>query len=230
MCRYLPGFAKTFAMTFSLACALVFSAQTACLARGTTKQTPTQLPRAVKPTHYTISIVPDAAHSRFTGQVSIALEVLQPTRNITLNAADLAIQSVQLSAVRDRVALTAQHIDLNADRQTATFSFPAVLAKGSYILTIAYSGLIGSQANGLFHLDYDTVQGHQRALYTQFENSDARRFVPSWDEPDYKASFALQATVPAGQMAVSNMPVAGATGLADGRKLVQFQTTPKMST
>ena len=33
--------------------------------------------------------------------------------------------------------------------------------------------------------------------------ADARRFVPSWDEPDYKARFTLTARVPAGEMAVS---------------------------
>ena len=46
-----------------------------------------------------------------------------------------------------------------------------------------------------------------RALFTQFEAADARRFVPSWDEPDYKATFDLTARVPANQMAVGNMPV-----------------------
>ena len=36
----------------------------------------------------------------------------------------------------------------------------------------------------------------------------SRRFMPSWDEPDYKATFDLTARVPANQMAVSNMPAA----------------------
>jgi hypothetical protein len=63
----------------------------------------------------------------------------------------------------------------------------------------------------------DTDGKKQRALFTQFENSDARRMIPSWDEPAYKASFALDVTVPAGQMAVSNMPGKQQT-LADGRQ------------
>ena len=62
-----------------------------------------------------------------------------------------------------------------------------------------YTGKIGTQANGLFALDYDTKAGKKRALYTQFENSDARRFIPSWDEPNYKATFTLTATVPSGR-------------------------------
>ena len=58
------------------------------------------------------------------------------------------------------------------------------------------------------------------------ENSDARRMIPSWDEPAYKASFALQATIPAGELAVSNMPVTRTTPLPDGRVRVRTLTLP----
>jgi aminopeptidase N len=54
--------------------------------------------------------------------------------------------------------------------------------------------------------------------------------IPSWDEPFYKATFALDVTVPSTDMAVSNMPAASSTDLGDGRKRVSFATTPKMST
>ena len=49
---------------------------------------------------------------------------------------------------------------------------------GRYVLSIDYTGKIYQQVSGLFALDYDTPQGQRRALFTQFENSDARRFVP----------------------------------------------------
>ena len=52
---------------------------------------------------------------------------------------------------------------------------------------------------------------------------------PSWDEPDYKATFDLTARVPADQMAVSNMPAASSRPIAGGLKEVRFQTTPTMS-
>ncbi len=82
----------------------------------------------------------------------------------------------------------------------------------------------------MFALDYATPQGQRRALFTQFENSDARRFIPSWDEPNFKATFDLAVNAPAAQMAVSNMPVASSSNGAGGMKRVVFQTTPKMST
>ena len=226
----------------SIAVASTFSAITLCagLAISPTyaaatpaieSAVPTQLPRTIHPTHYDIAIVPNAADAKFTGHVSISIEVLKKTPSITLNAADLTFQSVELfSEFGKQQPIKPASIKVNEPEQTVTFAFDHALAKGKYTLAIAYSGVIGSQANGLFHVDYDTASGHQRAIYTQFENSDARRFVPSWDEPNYKATFDLQATVPTNQMAVSNMPIANSTDLHDGRSVVKFGTSPKMST
>src|SRR3546814_13974592 len=83
-------------------------------------------------------------------------------------------------------------------------------------------GTISTQANGLFALDYpDKVSGKEvRGLFTQFEAPDARRFVPSFDEPSYKATFTLAATVPAGDLAVSNMPVASEPPVPGGKKKI----------
>src|SRR4051794_4881800 len=50
-----------------------------------------------------------------------------------------------------------------------------------------------------------------------------------WDEPGVKSVFALSVDVPASQMAVSNMPVAGTTALPGGGQLVRFADSPKMS-
>ncbi|WP_426114500.1 M1 family metallopeptidase [Massilia sp. PWRC2] len=205
------------------------SAATAAAApKGARLEQTTQLPRGVRPTHYDVALVPDAAHASFAATVTISIEVQQPTNTITLNATDLAFSRVTLTQGSSVPQVGAVSID--ADAQTASFKFAQPLAKGSYRLTLDYTGVIGQQAVGLFSLDYDSTSGKQRALYTQFENSDARRMIPSWDEPFYKASFTLQATVPAGQMAVSNMPAASTTVLPDGRQLVKFPATPKMST
>ena len=220
------------AVALALAGGAVAPAIAAPVSGSATAKTTTQLPRGVRPLHYDIALVPDAAASRFTARVAIDLEVAAPTRSITLNAAELAFAGATLTAkngTQNGPALTAR-IAVDEEAQTATFSFAKPLAKGHYRLAIDYSGIIGTQAAGLFSLDYDGEGGKRRALFTQFENSDARRMVPSWDEPAYKASFALEATVPAGEMAVSNMPVASSTTLPDGRLRVRFADSPKMST
>ena len=192
--------------------------------------TPTQLPRSAAPSHYAVSLIPDAEHHRFDASVTIALEVRQPTNMLTLNAADLTFAGATISAGPGQAPLAASRIEVDAAAQTASIHFLHPLRPGQYQLKIDYSGIIGTQAAGLFALDYDNGGATRRALYTQFENSEARRMIPSWDEPAYKATFALEATLPAGQMAVSNMPVADNAALPDGRRRVRFATTPRMST
>lgn len=190
--------------------------------------TTTQLPRGVTPSHYALSLTPDAKASTFTAKVAITVAVSAPTSSITVNALDLAFASASIEGAG--AAQQASKIDIDAGKQTATVHFAQPLAKGQYTLNIDYSGKIGSQATGLFSLDYDTPEGRKRALYTQFENSDARSVIPSWDEPDYKATFALDVTVPSGEMAVANMPVTNSVELGNGKKRVTFATTPRMST
>jgi aminopeptidase N len=194
-----------------------------------TAATTTQLPRGVVPTHYDVSLTPDAKAGAFAGKVTISIDVQAPTKTITLNAVDLKFASATLTSAAGGAAQSAQ-VAVDAGNQTATFSFAQPIAKGAYKLALDYTGVIGTQAVGLFALDYDSAAGKQRALYTQFENSDARRMIPSWDEPAYKATFSLDAVIPAGQMAVSNMPVTKEDKLPDGRAHVSFAQTPKMST
>ena len=190
---------------------------------------PTQLPRTAIPHHYAITVTPHAQQLTFDGTVGIDLDVIRPTRELVLNAADLNLSSATLRPVKG--APVAARISLDPEAQTATLAFPRTLSPGSYHLAIDYSGKIHTQANGLFALDYKNKEGRDaRALFTQFEAADARRFFPGWDEPDYKATFDLSARVPAVSMVVSNMPAAASHPLPGGLKEVRFQTTPTMST
>lgn len=182
------------------------------------------LPDDVVPRHYALDLRPDAAHLTFTGTATIDIEVLRPTRAVVLNAADLAFSEVTLDDGRG-----SPEVSFDKEQQTATLAFPTPLKKGKHILTIAYAGAINENAAGLFALDYGTGEGKKRALYTNFEPADARRFLPCWDEPGRKATFALTAIVPAAQMAISNMPVVATEALPNDLQRVRFATTPKMS-
>ena len=193
-------------------------------------QTTTQLPRGVVPSHYEVAVVPHASQMTFDGKATITIEVTKPTSSITLNAADLAFSKVSLTSLKNKMAFDAPKVAVDDKAQTATFTFSHPIPLGPYKLAMTYAGKIGTQANGLFALNYDTTSGKKRALYTQFENSDARRFIPSWDEPAYKATFTLTATVPSDEMAVSNMPAASTKDLGNGMTEVHFAQSPKMST
>ena len=198
------------------------------------------LPKDVAPTRFDIRITPDAANLKFSGHETVALTVRTPTDRIQLNAADIAFQKVTLFdlpspataglGVSQAVPARTPETSLDKDQQTATFIFDHPLAPGRYTLALDYTGVIYEQASGLFALDYAGEAGtKQRALFTQFENSDARRFIPSWDEPGVKAVYALSVVAPAAQMPVSNMPVIDAKPLGGGLTLTRFADTPKMS-
>jgi aminopeptidase N len=195
------------------------------------RQITTQLPTNVRPIRYTIHATPDAANLRFTARTDIDIQVLQATDSITLNAADLEFGEVSLGGGDEKapLALNPRDIDVSGEKQTATFKFGRRIAPGRYRLTINYKGKIYTQAAGLFALDYESAAGKKRALFTQFEAPDARRFFPGWDEPQFRTPYNLNVTVPADQDVVGNMPQAGVRTNADGTKTVTFQTTPAMS-
>jgi len=223
-------------LSSAAAAVLVFAAgstlaATAAPARSaiTAATVTTQLPRGVVPTHYDLTFTPDADKLSFTGSVKINIDVAAPTRTITLQAADLTFAKVEIVGPGGAKGGAAK-VSVDAQAQTATFTFDKPVAKGAHVLAIDYSGKIYKQAAGLFALDYDTDQGKKRALYTQFENSDARRFIPSWDEPFFKATYDMRVTVPTGQMAVGNMPIAKSRDLGGGKTEITFATSPKMST
>ena len=182
------------------------------------------LPKDVTPIHYDIAIAPDAAHLAFKGTVKIDLDVKTPTKTIVLNAADLQFAKVSLTG-----AAAAPRATFDTKNEQAILTFATPVSAGKQTLSIDYTGKINQHAAGLFALDYDTAKGKKRALFTQFENSDARRFIPSWDEPGIKSTFTLTATVPADEMAVSNTPVATTDNLPNKMKVVHFAQSPKMS-
>jgi aminopeptidase N len=219
------------ALTLSLA---------ACAAAGTDRpaaapaplagrQIPTQLPANVRPLQYALWITPDAPNLVFSASALIDIEVKAPSREITLNAADLSFRKVSLAPLAGGASVAASDISTDAGEQTATFRFPSPIAPGRYRLSIDYAGKIYTQAAGFFALDYDSASGRKRALFTQFENSDARRLFPSWDEPQFRTPYNLTLTVPADRDVVANMPQAGVQQQPGGLKTVTFQRTPPMS-
>jgi aminopeptidase N len=218
---------------------LLATCATAALARAPAPSTaplaesvPSDLPRVARPLHYRIEVAPDAANLTFTGTASIDVVVFERTDALTLHANELEFATARLLPAAGQGEGIALEAKVDAEAQTVRLSAPQPITPGTYRLDFAYTGKINTQANGLFALDYPDKRSGEtvRGLFTQFEAPDARRFAPMFDEPSYKATFDLSAVVPAGQMAVSNMPILREEALADGsRKRVTFATSPKMS-
>jgi aminopeptidase N len=72
-------------------------------------QATTQLPRTAVPTHYAVSLTPDAANSSFSATVTIALDANKATNSLTLNAADLKFSAAAISASAGEATLPSQY-------------------------------------------------------------------------------------------------------------------------
>src|ERR1700716_3405667 len=186
--------------------------------------TPGKLPKAVIPLHYAIELTPDLASLRLEGFEAVDIEVREPTARLTLNAVNMTLGATTVDDDAQRA-----DVALDAATETATLTFPKALTAGAHRLRIGYTARINAFGRGLFFVDYPTDRGVKRMLSSQLEPADARRIFPCWDEPAFKASFALNVTVPQDFLAVSNMPVGREEPSSDGRKRVAFEATPKMS-
>ena len=185
--------------------------------------TPRILPDDVRPLRYDLVVEPNAEHLTFSAVLQVTLDVRRQTRLIKFNASELNLLEVSLSGNAK------PSIRLEPEAQTVSLVFDIPVTRGDHTLTIRYNGKISTQRGGLFAVDYGSETNKKRALFTQFEPIDARRFLPCWDEPARKAVFALTAVVPTGEMAVSNMPQISAMTTPAGKSRVVFAPTPLMS-
>src|SRR5215468_8130636 len=186
--------------------------------------TPGKLPKTVVPTHYAIELEPNLEDLTLAGAEVIDIEVREPTAQLVLNAVAMTLSAASI----DNEAQSAV-IALDAPAETVTLTFPQPLAAGAHKLRIGFSAQINKFGRGLFSVDYPTDKGKKRMLASHFEPTDARRMFPCWDEPAFKASFALTVTVPRALTAVSNMPVAREEPVTPSLTQVAFAPTPKMS-
>jgi aminopeptidase N len=188
------------------------------------QRAPGKLPKVVTPKAYRIDITPDLKALTLAGREQIDIDVGQPTAIIVLNQAGLKIDAASLETGAQA------GVRLDEAAQIATLTFPAPVAPGRHTLTIAYTGPIPATPSGIYYDDYKNASGAaERMLVTQFEVSDARRMFPAWDEPAFKATFQLSATLPKALVAVSNMPIASSADAGPGLKHVVFEATPRMS-
>jgi puromycin-sensitive aminopeptidase len=188
-----------------------------------------RLDRRAVPSHYRLTIEPDADAGTFTGAVAIDLAVTTATDTLVCNAADLDLADAWVQAPDGtRYAAT---IELDPDTERASFTTESSLTPGSYRLFVGFAGRLDGKLRGIYRSTYtDTDGAEQHLVVTQFEATDARRAFPCWDEPSFKATFAITLVVPADHLAVSNSSEVGRTPADGGRMSVEFATTMVMST
>jgi aminopeptidase N len=183
-----------------------------------------RLPRNVTPDHYDLTVTPDLGRATFGGDETIRVVVQQSTTEVTLNAAEVTFDHVTITQhqLQQRAAVAT-----DAAAEQATFRVTRALEAGPATIHIRYRGVLNDQLRGF----YLSKTERRRYAVTQLEATDARRMFPCFDEPSFKATFSITATIDAADHAISNGAVVSDTpGPTAGTHTVVFDTTPRMST
>ncbi len=189
-----------------------------------------RLPRHVVPHRYELHLAPDLDTVTFRGTVRIEAEVVQPTADIVLHAAELSIDRASLTAAGAEPGPTPAQVATGADERL-TLHLEQAAPAGPCTIDIAFSGVLNDQLQGFYRSTYVDQSGALRTIATtQFEATDARRAFPCFDEPDRKAVFSITLDVPEGMTAFSNGPELSSETLPGGGRRVRFADTIPMST
>ncbi|CAL9102193.1 unnamed protein product [Musa textilis] len=190
-----------------------------------------RLPGFAIPRRYDLFLRPDLSSCRFAGSAQIAVDVVDDTRFLILNAADLDIDggSVWFRNPSSSKEVRPSEVVLVEDDQILVLRFDEFLPRGSGVLGIGFRGMLNDKMKGFYRSVYEHNGEKKNMAVTQFEPADARRCFPCWDEPAFKATFKITLEVPSDTIALSNMPVMEEK--LDGLvKTLSFQESPIMST
>lgn len=116
-----------------------------------------RLPGFVVPRRYDLRLKPDLSTCKFDGFVEIDVEILQETRNIVLNAADLSVSndgnSLWLKKSENgaaSVVLRPSSVNLFEENDILALGFDDVLPLGKATLGIGFQGILNDQMKGFY--------------------------------------------------------------------------------
>ena len=182
-----------------------------------------RLPEVARPDNYKLKLTPDLEKATFEGDETITLHLLKPSSEITLNAVDIDFHEISITSGG---ATQKAKVTPEKEKEMVVLTVEKPLAAGPATVHITYTGTLNSEMRG-FYLGKDD-QGRKYAA-TQFEATDARRAFPSFDEPDYKATFDITTVAGKDLVAISNQKIVSDTPGPGDTHTVTFATTAKMS-
>jgi puromycin-sensitive aminopeptidase len=189
-----------------------------------------QLPCDAEPESYKIFVEPNLDDGKFSGSESIKIKLLKATEQFVMNSADIKISEAECSIAGEKNSVKlGVHFEPKSEK--VVFTFPRKIEAGEYTVDLKFQAGLNEKSRGLYRSSYEDNDGHKHWFAaTQMEPTDARGMFPCFDEPRYKATFTISAAINSSDVAISNAPVAFEKTLDKTHKLVQFETSPKMST
>jgi alanyl aminopeptidase len=181
---------------------------------------PLRLDQKVVPTHQKVSLRIDPDSPKYDGVVVVDLNVSIATDTFRFHAEDMELQGVVLiDAAGASVGLSYEAGEANLVAVTCKRQ----LAPGQYTLSIEFANEFDTTSSGLYRVIYEK-QGY---LFTQFEDDDARKAFPCWDEPAFKIPWDMTLSCPESQLVIFNTPERSVT-VEDGWRTVEYASTPPL--
>jgi aminopeptidase N len=181
-----------------------------------------RLPGGIYPDHYSLNFTIHFADNNFDGDETIDLKLDKPSTTITLNAVEITFHDVSVTA---NGQTQAAKVSTDEKNEMATFTVDKAVPTGTAKVHIKYTGQLNDKLRGLY---LSTYNGRKYAV-SQMEAVDARVAFPSFDQPEYKATFDISATVDKGDTAISNNQEISDTPGPGDQHTIKFATSPKMS-
>ncbi|XP_015604740.1 aminopeptidase N [Cephus cinctus] len=195
-----------------------------------------RLPTNSKPIHYVIKLNPHLTNDNFTftGEVTITLEVVQASTNITLHSKEQTIDESRTFLAPYNDNTTRYSITHNYDTTTDFLILSAneTLPVGNYTLIIHYTGDLRDDMIGFYRSSYTNSNNETVWIATsKFEPTHARYAFPCYDEPALKATVDIWLKREQSQHALANTNIyTEKKDNSDNKTWSIFETTPLIST
>jgi len=188
----------------------------------TTPLDPYRLPLTVLPRKYEVSLEPDLENASFTGSVVITADATDSIEQIVLNAIELDIHSVTVNGVASTFSL---------DEELERLTLHTSAAQGPVTIAVTFTGILNDKLRGFYRSTFVDDAGVTRTIATtQMQSTDCRRAFPCFDEPEFKAVFAIDLTVQKDLLAISNYSEIRRESVGADKVRVWFADTMLMST
>ena len=180
-----------------------------------------KLSTSVTPTGYTLALDLSPKVAKYTGQVAVDVDVLEPQSELVLHAKGLTLVTASLlSGDREWQLTVKPHTNGRIRLRNET-----TIPKGKYTIRMQFSGQITDTPDGL----YRVRDGNGDYIFSQFEPISARTAFPCFDEPRFKTPFRVSVRVPKDNLVVSNGPELKRTA-TDTHTTFEFKKTRPLPT
>ena len=164
------------------------------------------LPNDPRPSHYHINVAFDITARLFRCSVATKLSFEQSTSTIHFNSQNLDLSNVRLVEDKTGRVYPGEVAEREDVVGVARVEMREEVLPGEYTLHMDCFGVIRTGLQGVYINKYVDEGGQERdGISTMFAATEARSFIPCWDQPNMKCSFSLSVVVESGLQVLSNM-------------------------